>query len=330
MMEKKLISLVIPVYNEQEVLPQTFARVKALADSLAQRYDFEFVFTDNHSTDNTFALLTAFSSQDRRVRALRFSKNFGYQRSILTGYLAASGDAVVQLDADLEDPPELIAKFLDEWEGGFDVVYGVRLSRHESAFKTLLRKVFYRLIDKLSEDRLPHDAGDFRLVDRKVVAALKNLNDATPYLRGIIAGLGFNQKGIEYHRDKRQAGKSKFDLASNLGLATAGILNHSTLPLRMASYLGLMLMFASALVSLGYFVLWLFNRDTLPSGFTTIVILLLFGIGLNSMFLGIIGEYVGSIHKQVKAGPTTVIEKSAGLGEEALAELARNLCRKQG
>jgi len=167
---------------------------------VADRYDFELLFTDNHSSDNTFGVLERLARRDPRVRALRFSRNFGFQRSILTGYLSARGDAAVEIDCDLQDPPSLILEFLRQWESGYRVVYGIRTGRKEGWGMNATRRLFYRLIDSLSEDELPLDAGDFRLVDRCVLEELRKIEDSQPYLRGTIAALGFDQIGIPYHR----------------------------------------------------------------------------------------------------------------------------------
>ena len=195
-MSKKLVSVVVPVFNEEENVARLHAAVTETMAPLGERYDWEFVFTDNHSSDRTFELLEGLAKQDPRVRAFRFSRNFGFQRSIWTGYALARGDAAVQLDCDLQDPPGLIPEFLRLWEQGYKVVYGIRRSRPEGWWINLYRKVFYRLIDFLSEDDLPKDAGDFRLVDRRVLDELRLIHDQQPYLRGSIAALGFRQIGV--------------------------------------------------------------------------------------------------------------------------------------
>src|SRR5207302_7797428 len=184
--------------NEEANVERLYATVTSVMASLAERYDYELLFTDNHSTDATFPLLKRLAMRDQRVRVLRFSRNFGFQKSILTGYAHAAGDAAIQLDCDLQDPPDLIPQFVRKWEEGYKVVYGVRAGRKESLWLTGLRRIFYRLIDWFSEDPLPHDAGDFRMVDRHVLDALREYEDYQPYLRGAIAAMGFDQLGIPY------------------------------------------------------------------------------------------------------------------------------------
>ena len=252
--KKKLVSIVIPVFNEQENLVRTYKQVKAIMDQVGHKYDYEFVFTDNHSTDDTYAEAEKVAKGDQSVRVFRFSRNFGFQRSIATGYAKAKGDAAIQIDCDLQDPPELILEFLKAWEQGYKVVYGIRRSRQEGFFITRTRRLFYRLIDSLSEDTLPHDAGDFRLVDRCVLDELTKIYDYQPYLRGTIASLGFNQKGIPYDRRERRYGQSKFPFSELMKLALDGILNHSVLPLRVATICGLLISVATIFGLVGYII----------------------------------------------------------------------------
>ena len=277
---------------------------------LEQKYDTELLFTDNHSTDATFAHLQRLSAADPRVRVLRFSRNFGFQRSILTGYLNARGDAAIQIDCDLQDPPSLLPEFVRRWEAGSRVVYGVRRSRKEGAGITLMRKAFYRLIDALSDDKLPLDAGDFRLVDRVVLNELAQIDDAHPYLRGAIAAMGFQQEGLVYDRAERLRGESKFDFASLVRLGVDGILNHSIVPLRIATYTGLAVSLITFLGLIGYIGGRLLFGQAWPAGFATVTVLVLLSISLNALFLGVIGEYLGRIYQQVKKRPLTIVERS--------------------
>ena len=187
----QLISVIVPVLNEEDNIQRAYDRVCEVFDGLSKDYDFELIFTDNHSSDRTFELIQAISKDDPRVRAVRFARNVGYQRSIMSGYLLTDGDAVIQLDCDLQDPPEMIPEMLKLWKDGNDVVYGVRTSRKEGPIITAIRKVFYRLVNALSEDNLPKDAGDFRLIDRRIVSVLGSLRSKSPYIRGQIAAAGF-------------------------------------------------------------------------------------------------------------------------------------------
>lgn len=309
---KPLISISIPVLNEEGNLPRLYARLFALGEAMADRCDLEFVFSDNHSDDATWRLLAELSAKDPRVRAIRFSRNFGFQRSILANYIHTRGDAVLQIDADLQDPPEMLGAFLDKWQAGFKVVYGVRRKRPEGWFLNLFRKVGYRVIDLVSEHPIPRDVGDFRLIDRKVVQCLIQGRTTNPYLRGMIAGLGFDQTGIAYDRDPRLAGESKFNLSRLIRLGLTAVFNHSTVPLRMASVLGLGILALSILGALYYVVLKL-TSPGIPQGLASIHILVLFGIGLNSFLLGIIGEYILRIYVALRAEPVAIIERSLNI-----------------
>jgi glycosyltransferase involved in cell wall biosynthesis len=305
---RKLISIVVPVFNEEPNIAPFHEAVSRVLLGLNDRYDFELLFTDNHSTDQTFEVLRQLSVKDKRIRVLRFSRNFGFQRSILTGYTHARGEAAIQIDCDLQDPPELILQFLARWEEGFKVVYGERTNRREPWWMNLTRKAFYRLIDLISEDDLPHDAGDFRLIDRRILDELKFVDDYQPYLRGIIATMGFNQIGIPYDRRERKLGKSHFSLAQLFGLALDGILNHSVVPLRIATYLGLAISVVTFVATILYFVGKLLFAQRWPPGFATITVLILISLSLNALFLGIIGEYIGRIYHQIKKQSLTIIQ----------------------
>jgi glycosyltransferase involved in cell wall biosynthesis len=319
---KKLISIIIPVFNEEPNIEPLYAALAPILEQLKAQYNFELLFTDNHSTDGTFEMLRRLALKDGRIRVLRFSRNFGFQRSIYTGYIHAQGDAAIQIDCDLQDPPEMMIEFLRKWEEGYQVVYGERSQRQESWHMNIIRKIFYRLIDFLSEDKLPYDAGDFRLVDRRVLDVLKQIDDYQPYLRGTIATLGFNQLGIPYSRNERKLGQSKFNMAQLFGLALDGILNHSVVPLRIATFIGLTVSASTFLGTAVYLVGKIVLRESWPPGFTTLVILILGSLSLNALFLGIIGEYLGRIYRQVKKRPLTIIESEINAVGKVPAENA--------
>ncbi len=249
------------------------------------------------------------SERDDRVRVIRFSRNFGFQRSILTNYNNARGVAALQIDVDLQDPPELLPEFLRLWRDGYKVVYGVRRSRpNESWGLFIARKLFYRLVDFLSEDHLPHDAGDFRLIDRCILDELRLNTDQQPYLRGMIATMGFRQTGLVYDRAARARGWSKFNIWRLLGLAVDGILHHSTVPLRIAMVCGVAMSGLAALGAVYFFLDRLLSYNRWPTGLATLYVLILFSLGLNSMLLGILGEYIGRIYKNVKSSSLTIVE----------------------
>ncbi len=307
-MTRKMLTILVPVYNEALNIDPLFEALGPVLAQLEQTHDVELLFTDNHSEDDTFARLQERGRSDPRVRVLRFSRNFGFQRSILCGYLNARGDAAIQIDCDLQDPPALIVQFVQRWMQGAKVVYGVRRSRKEGWLITWLRRVFYRLIDRLSDTRLPLDAGDFRLVDRCVIDELGRMEDYHPYLRGAIAAMGFEQVGIAYDRSERQHGESKFPLSKLVALAIDGILNHSVVPLRLATYTGLVVSVATLVMLVATVVGRLLYGGAWPAGFATLTVLILLSLSLNALFLGVIGEYLGRIYQQVKRRSLTIVE----------------------
>lgn len=306
---RPLISLIVPVFNEEDNILPFYDTLRPILDDLSTNYDFEFVFTDNHSTDRTPDLLSALSRSDSRIRAYRFSRNFGYQRSILTAYLKCNGDAAIQLDCDLQDPPEMLSVFLKHWTEGHDVVYGIRKSRIESRKWSYARKFFYWLVDSLSEDPIPQNAGDFRLISRRVIEELRSMDDHRPYLRGTIATLGFSQLGIDYARRARAIGTTKFSFYDNVMLALDGIINQSIVPLRMATYVGVAVSFGTLLAIFGYLIAYFTVGFRAPAGFTTITVLVLGSLSMNAMLLGILGEYLGRIYLQLKKKSLTIIER---------------------
>lgn len=302
-----LVSVLVPAFNEEANVVRAYDAITAVFDGLAD-YDCEIIFTDNHSTDRTFAILQQLSERDHRVRVIRFARNYGYQRSLLIAYQHARGACSVQVDCDLQDPPGLIPDMLERWRQGHQVVYGVRRSLAEGRVIAAVRRGFYATINALSEDDLPLNAGEFRLVDGRLLAELRKVSDTSPYVRGLISSMGFSQIGFEYDRQARVAGDSKFPFAKMLGLALDGVLNHSLVPLRVASAIGLTVGVTTLLLIVGYLAGRLLFGQDWPAGFATTTMLLLLGITLNALFLGIIGEYLGRIFMQSKARPTPIIE----------------------
>lgn len=299
----------VPVFNEEGNIALFYQEVRRVIDPLAADYDFEFVFTDNHSIDRTPDLLRDLTRQDRRIRAYRFSRNFGYQRSILTAYLKCKGDAAIQLDCDLQDPVEMIVEFLRRWREGYDVVYGIRVSPFEAWRWRVGRKFFYWLVDFLADDPIPLGAGDFRLISRRIIEELRRIDDAHPYLRGTIATLGFNQFGIEYQRRPRTVGETKFSIFDSVRLALDGIVNQSIVPLRVASYVGMTVSIVTVLAIIGYLIAHFTVGFRAPAGFTTITVLILGSLGINALMLGVIGEYLGRMYLQMKNKSLSIVER---------------------
>lgn len=303
-----MISIIVPVFNEEMNIDRVVEVVSKLMST--NNITYEILFMDNSSTDNTFAIIKKQSSINEHVRGIRYSRNFGYQRSIYKGFLEAKGDCVVQLDCDLQDDPSLILEFYKFWKEGYKVVNGVRIDRDESIFMKKLRSIYYKLVNLLSEDDLVENVGEFRLLDRVVVERLRDVGDHQAYLRGLISQLGFKTKNYPYSRNKRVAGESKFNFKELIKIALDGIFNHSVIPLRIATLVGLIISVIVTFLSIFYILGKIFWGQDWPQGFTTLAILILLGIGLNSLFLGVIGEYLGRIYKQVKKQPIAIIEET--------------------
>lgn len=310
-----LVSIIVPAFNEEMNVERAYLAVIDVFDGLPE-YDFEMMITDNHSTDRTFEILSEIALADPRVRVIRFSKNVGYQRSVLTGYQAASGDCAIQIDCDLQDPPSLIPQMLDKWQEGHEVVYGIRRSLKDGPIVAAMRRLFYKLINKLSEDELPENAGEFRLVNQRILQELRKVRDTSPYVRGLISAMGFSQVGFEYDRQARVAGESKFPFRAMLALAVDGIVNHSLIPLRLASICSLWIGALTFFLLMFYTIAKLVFGQDWPAGFATTTVLLLMSITMNAMFLGIVGEYLGRIFMQSKQLNVPIIEQRLNFPEK--------------
>jgi len=309
-----LLSVVVPCANEQDVLPETH---RQLTEALSKIEDlrFEIVYVDDGSRDATPHVLRRLQRSDERVRVVRLSRNFGHQVAITAGMEHAAGDAVVVIDADLQDPPEVIAAFVDQWRRGYEVAYGVRTERNgETAFKLCTAKVFYRLIARLSETEISLDTGDFRLMDRKVVDALLAMPERDRFIRGMVSWLGFSQVPVPYRRAARVAGKTKFSLFKMVRFATDGIVSFSTVPLRLASYLGFAVSGISIIGILIALYARLFGKDWVQ-GWTSLVIAVLFLGGVQLVCLGIIGEYVGRTYGESKRRPLYLVRERLGFDQ---------------
>ncbi|PWT74094.1 MAG: glycosyltransferase [Proteobacteria bacterium] len=311
---RRLVSLILPVHNEEENVVHAYEELCAVFDRIGT-YDVEFIFTDNHSDDGTFRKLEQLGARDARVKVLRFNRNYGFQRSLLTGYRYASGDAAVQIDCDLQDPPSLIPQFLVLWEQGHDVVVGLRRRRQENFLLVFGRRTFYALLNRISEEKITSDAGDFRLVDRTILDHLRRSSDLHPYVRGLIASLAGNETGIPYDRAARTRGQSKFPLLKLVRFGLEGIISHSILPLRLATYIGLALSVLTFLLCIFYVVSALMFGADWPPGFATTTVLILLGMSLNAIFMGVMGEYISRIYQQVRQRPLTLIERTINIDQ---------------
>ncbi len=306
-----LLSVVIPCMNEEEVLRETNQRLVSVLEGIS--LDFEIVYVDDGSTDSTAELLRDLQAHDPRIRVVRFSRNFGHQIAITAGLEHSSGDAVAIIDADLQDPPEVFLDFLAKWLDGYDVVYGARTDRDgETHFKLWTAKLFYRLIRKLSDTRIPLDTGDFRLMDRRVVDALLSMPERDRFVRGMVSWLGFSQVAVAYRRAPRAAGVTKFSLLKMIRFALDGIFSFSILPLRLATWTGFA---ASGLAVFGIIIVLLerlFGVIGLVKGWSSAMIAELFIGGVQLICLGIIGEYVGRIYGESKRRPLYIVQERIG------------------
>jgi dolichol-phosphate mannosyltransferase len=311
-----MVSILAPVFNEEPVLPELYRRVRTVMDSTP--YSWELVLVNDGSRDQSAAVIKRLNEQDERVKGLSFSRNFGFQVAVTAGLDFARGQAVILADADLQDPPEIFPKMIEKWQEGYDVVYGVRSSREgETWFKVLTAKLFYRLIYRITEVEIPLDTGDFRLMDRRVVNAVRRMPERNRFLRGMVPWIGFRQTGIPYERRARYAGESKFSsVRQMLPFAIDAITSFSYLPLQLATYMGFGLAAASLIAIFVVVALRLFGPSTPLLGQATTLVVVLFLGGVQLISLGIIGEYLGRIYDEVKGRPLYLIDEMYGFGED--------------
>lgn len=309
-----LLSLVIPCFNEEQVMTETVNRLSKFCNELSE-LDVELIFVDDGSQDQTLPLLRDAAQLDTRIKVISFSRNFGHQIAVTAGIDAARGDAVVLIDADLQDPPEVIHQMISKWREGYDVVYGTRTKRlGESTFKRSSARSFYRILNKLSDTPIPLDTGDFRLMTRPIVDSLKAMPERDRFVRGMVSWVGFRQTDIAYERAERFAGKSKYPLRKMLKFATDGILSFSTKPLQVSIALG-MLAALLAMVGIFYAIGMRIFTDIWVEGWTALMIAILFLGGVQLICVGILGEYIGRIYNEVKQRPLYVVDEYLGFAD---------------
>lgn len=311
--QSPIYSVVIPAFNEEVIINETYIKLKKIMDSLNEEY--ELIFINDGSTDNTSNLIKGICIKDKHVKLLDFSRNFGHQIAISAGIDYAIGKAVVIIDADLQDPPEVIPEMVKKWKEGYEVIYGKRIKRKgETVFKKVTAYLFYRLLKYLTNYEIPADTGDFRLIDYKVCNALRSISEKSRFMRGIISWIGFKQTFVEYVREERKAGESKYPLKKMIRFALDGITSFSYRPLRLATYIGL---FLSAIAFLYFFYAvyqYFFNIRTVQGWTSTIAATVLFD-GIILVMLGIIGEYVGRIYEETKDRPLYILREKVGFKE---------------
>ncbi|MBE1441696.1 glycosyltransferase family 2 protein [Paenibacillus sp. OAS669] len=314
MQETIRYSIIVPMFNEQEVIEETYRRLKRVMDTLDERY--ELLFVNDGSKDRTADIVKELCAEDANVRLLNFARNFGHQIAITAGMDYAEGQAIVVIDADLQDPPEVILEMIELWKNGYDVVYGKRLERKgETWFKKWSAHLFYRLLKSMTSVDIPVDAGDFRLIDRKVCDVMKSMTEKNRYVRGLVSWTGFNQTFVEYTREERWAGVTKYPLRKMLRFAVDAITSFSYKPLKAAAYLGFLVSAVSFIYILVVVYQRLFTNTTITGWASTVAINLFFN-GIVLIILGIIGEYIGRIYDETKGRPLYIIWERAGYAQE--------------
>ena len=305
------LSVAIPIHNEESVLLELLQRLRAVLDRMAGG-PHEIVFVDDGSTDRTFDLLAEAAKEDERIVVLSLSRNFGHQAAITAGLDHVSGDAAVVMDGDLQDAPEIIPKFVEKYQQGYDVVYAQRVRRKEPLALRICYFVFCRMMATLSDIRLPLDSGDFGLMSRRVIEEVRKMPEHHRYLRGMRSWVGFRQAGIAVERAERHSGKSKYSIMRLVTLAFDGIFAFSIVPIRAAALFGAFVMFLSSLFAIYSIYIRVFLHKA-PQGFTALIVAITFFSGVLLFFLGVIGEYVGRIYEEIKARPQYIVSRTVGL-----------------
>ena len=311
---RPLVSVVIPVLDERENLDALVAHLHPVVDRKTDG-SFEVLFVDDGSRDGSSEMLDAFHARDPRYKVIHFSRNFGHQAALQAGLDAAEGRAVAMMDGDLQDPPELLGEFIDKWREGYEVIYAVRHSRQESFLKRAAYKTFYRTLRVIAEIDTSVDAGDFCLMDYRVVATLVALRERNRYLRGLRSWVGFRQIGVEYERQARHAGKPKYTLRKLIRLALSGYIGFSSLPLRAAAWLGFLFATVGFVMTLWIIIEKLKGGPFAPQGWTSTVAIILIISGIQLIILGVIGEYLGRVYDEVRRRPLYVVSSQLGIAD---------------
>ena len=306
-------SLVLPIFNEEQTIPELVRRLGQLVEQLDG--EAEVILVDDGSSDSSYELMVAAREADPRFKLLRLSRNFGHQVAVTAGLDVASGDAVIVMDSDLQDPPEVALDLAARWREGYDVVYAVRTERHgESRFKEATAAGFYRLFKRMSDVEVPLDVGDFRLVDRRALDAFRSMRESNRYVRGMFSWIGFRQVGVPFTREERFAGETKYPLRKMLKFATDGIVSFSAYPLRLALKVGFLVSAFSFLLGIVFLVSRIAGLYSVP-GLASIAVFVAFLGGIQLLLLGIVGEYIARIHDEVKGRPLYLVSDARGLDE---------------
>ncbi len=313
MEEKKMVSVVIPMYYEEDVAEECYKRVKNVLESL-ENYNHEIIFVNDGSKDKTLEILEGIAKKDKNVKVISFSRNFGHQAAVTAGIKYVKGQAIVIIDADLQDPPELIKDMLKLWEQGNEVIYAKRKKRKgETAFKLFTARAFYKMLNKLSDVYIPENTGDFRLADRKVIDVINSMPEHNKFLRGLFSWVGFKQIPFEYERQERFAGKTKYPLKKMLKLASDGIISFSIKPLKIVGTLGIASIIISFVILVYAIISFIFKLNYLTAGWTSLMVAITFFAGVQLLSMWIMAEYMSRIYDETKNRPQYIIDKTINI-----------------
>lgn len=308
-MNKKQISIIIPVYNEEDNIEKIYREIKNIFNNNLKNFKYEIIFTDNNSTDNSFKIIKKITNTDTNVKLIKFSNNFGVQNAIFTGIKYSSGDAIIQIDCDMQDPPSLIVEFVENWHlNHYDIISGVRDKRSDAFLQKFIIKFYYRILNYIDQNQAI-DVGDFRLISRKVADHLLKYDSDDLYIRGIISKIGFKNKFIKYSRKKREFGKSKFNFFKLMDFGLDGVTSVSYKPIKFATYFSILFFLLSLLIFTFFLLQKIFIPENQPSGFATIISLIMIFFSINCLIFSIFGQYLIRIAKQTSKGPNVIVEE---------------------
>lgn len=316
---KQIISIIIPIYNEEENIPTLYKELSSIADLICMKYDFEFIFINDGSRDASWVILNQIASRNIRVKALKFSRNFGHQMALTAGYDIARGDAIITMDADMQDPPKLILEMIHKWEEGAKIVYARRIDRKDTFLKKLTAKLYYKFLDLISDVKIPRNVGDFRLIDQKVLKSLNQCREKARYFRGMVAWTGFPHSFIDFARPNRTAGATGYTWKKMFRLAFDGMTSFSMFPLKLAAYVGLFVIATGIAMFLYISFDALINQTNYPL-FKWLVTVIYIFMGIQFILLWFLGEYIGRIHDQQKERPLYIVEEKLNLESENAME----------
>lgn len=321
---KKLISIILPIYNEEENIPKIYARLNSILDDLKGKYNHELIFVNDGSSDCSWNKIKHLAQQNRKVRGLTFSRNFGHQMALTAGYDIARGDAVITMDADMQDPPELILEMLQKWEQGHEIVYARRVDRKDSFLKRMTAILYYKFLDMISDVKIPRNVGDFRLIDKKVLSCLLKFREKARYFRGMVAWTGFSSAFVDFARPNRVCGTTGYTWTKMFKLAFDGMTSFSIFPLKIAAFVGVFVIVTGTLM-FSYITLDALIYQVNYPLFKWLVTIIYIFMGVQFLLLWFLGEYIGRIHDQQKGRPLYIIDEKINSPEEKIENMVKRL-----